>query len=196
MFTVRDRRGWERVATVVAVVGALLLVTILVMASTRAAFFDTTDSAGNALAAGDVVLSDDDSGSAMFSVSNMAPGDSAVRCIAVQYDGSIVPADVVLYIGSGDLTGSGLATYLDMTVELGSGGGFADCTGFSGSTSYSGTLSGFASAHSDFGSGAGGWTAVTTGDDRTYRVTLTLQDDNDAQALNADVTFTWEAQNQ
>ena len=38
-------------------------------------------------AAGAVTLSDDDSGSAMFDLAGMAPGDTASRCIRVTYAG-------------------------------------------------------------------------------------------------------------
>ena len=52
-----------------------------------AAFVDTTDNATNTFSAGDVVLDDDDAGSVLFNVANMAPGDSRTRCIAVSYTG-------------------------------------------------------------------------------------------------------------
>jgi len=190
------RSRWETLARIVAPVAAFLLVGLLVMGTSRAAFFATTDNAGNSFASGDVTISDDDSGSAMFSVTDMAPGASAVKCINVQYDGSIVPSDIELYVSAGDLTGTGLDTYLNMDVELGTGGTFADCTGFAGASVYSGTLSGFAGSFTDFASGTGSWTAAATGDDQTYRFTFDLQDNNAAQNMDATVTFTWEAQNQ
>jgi hypothetical protein len=193
--TVRLAR-WEMMARVLAPLAAFLLVGTLVLGTSRAAFFATTDSTGNSLAAGDVLLSDDDSASAMFAVTNMAPGSTAVKCINVQYDGSIAPADVVLYVAAGDLAGTGLDDYLNMTVEVGSGGGFADCSGFTGTSVYSGTLDGFAAGFTDFASGTGSWIATSTGDDRTYRFSFELQDDNAAQAKTATVDFTWEAQNQ
>jgi hypothetical protein len=183
-------------ARVAAPLAALLVVGFVVMGVSRAAFFDTTTNDANQFAAGTVVLVDDDSGSAMFNVSGMAGGDTATGCIAVTYNGSITPADVVLYVAPGGLTGTGLDDYLNLTVERGTGGSFGDCTGFSGSSIYSGTLDGFAAASTDFASGAGLWTASSTGDSRVYRFTLTLQDDNAAQGLTATTTFTWEAQNQ
>jgi len=190
----RSRRGM--LAGIVMPVAAFLMVGVLVMGTSRAAFFDTTESAGNSFAAGDVVLTDDDLGAAMFAISNMAPGDSVTKCIEVTYEGSLTPADIELYVASGDLTGTGLDTYLDMTAELGTGGSFADCFGFSGSSFYSGELGAFAAAYTDFAGGTGSWTAAATDDSMTYRFTFTLQDDNDAQGLDAGITFTWEAQNQ
>mgnify|MGYP001811679368 CR=1 FL=1 len=193
-----DRRSHRDIlAGIVMPVAAFLLVGLLVMGTSRAAFSDTTDNDGNLFAAGDVVLTDDDNTQAMFDVSNMVPAVPAQKCIEVTYEGSITPADVELYVASGDLTGTGLDGYLDLTVELGAGGGFADCTGFAPSaTVFTGELGAFAAAYTDFASGFGGWTAASTNDAQTYRFTFTLQDDNAAQGLDAGVTFTWEAQNQ
>ncbi len=190
------RSRWETVGRTAAPIAALVLVGLLVMGTSRAAFFDTTENTGNSFASGDVVLTDDDSGAAMFAVTDMAPGDVATDCIVVTYEGSLTPADIELYVAAGGLTGTGLDDYLDMTVELGTGGSSGDCTGFVGATVYTGDLDGFAAAHTDFVSGTGSWTAAATNDDRTYRFSFTLQDDNAAQALNATATFTWEAQNQ
>ncbi len=195
----RDRRERSRAAVwvrLITPIAALAVVGFLVMGVSRAAFFDTTTNDSNSFDAGTVVLVDDDSGSAMFSVSGMAGGDTAAECIAVTYNGSITPSDVVLYVAAGDLSGTGLDDYLNLTVERGTGGSFGDCTGFSGTSIYSGTLDGFTAASTDFASGAGLWTAAAPGDSRVYRFTATLQDDNAAQSLNATVTFTWEAQNQ
>jgi hypothetical protein len=193
----QPRRGWVGGARIAAPFAALLLVGFLVMGVSRAAFFDTTTNDANSFAAGTVVLVDDDTGSAMFSVSNMKPGDSSQTCIQVTYNGTVVPADVVEYVSAGDLSGTGLDDYLNLTIERGTGGSFGDCTGFSAeNTDYSGTLDGFAAASTDFASGAGTWAPAAQGEAKVYRFTVTLQDDNAAQGLNATVTFTWEAQNQ
>ena len=191
---VRSRR--ETAGYMTAPIAALVLVGLLVMGTSRAAFFDTTDNTGNSFASGDVVLTDDDSGAAMFAVTDMAPGDTVTDCIVVTYEGSLTPADIDLYVAAGGLAGTGLGTYLDMTVDLGTGGSSGNCTGFAGATVYTGDLAGFAAAYTDFAGGTGSWTAATTNDDRTYRFSFTLQDDNAAQDLNATATFTWEAQNQ
>jgi len=195
MNTQSDRRR-ETIARILAPISAFLLVGLFVVGTSRAAFFDTTENSGNSFAAGDVVLTDDDSGVAMFDVSNMAPGDSVAHCIEVTYEGSLTPAGISLYVAPGDLTGSGLGAFLDLTVQVGSGGSFGGCSGFTGTTAFTGTLAGFATDHADFGSGAGVWAAAATDESRTYRFVFTLQDDNDAQGLSAGVAFTWEAQNQ
>jgi len=180
---------------IVGAIVSLLVVSLLVVRVSAAAFSDTTDNTGNTWSAGDVVLTDDDSTSVMFSVSDMVPGDSDTKCIKVTYSGSL-DASVKAY---GALTaGDGLDDYLNLTVNRGSGGSFGDCTGFSSSeTVYTGTIDGFTTAHTNFATGAGTW-APTGGapvDDMTYQFVVTLQDDNGAQGLTTTATFTWEAQN-
>lgn len=184
------RRAW--LYRGLAVVASLGFVSVLVVSSSRAAFVDTTDNATNTFSAGDVVLNDDDTGSVLFNVANLAPGDSRTRCIAVTYTGSLT-ADVHLY---GTVGGNGLAQYLDLDIDVGSGGDFASCTGFvSSSTLFNGTLAAFGGANTNFVNGLGGFTGATNPTTRTYRVTVTLQDDNAAQGLSATAGFTWEAQN-
>lgn len=171
---------------------AVLLVGALVVASSMAAFSATTSNAGNSWSAGTVVITDDDTGSAMFIVSNMAPLASVDNCIAVTYSGSLLPSDVNLYGVSG---GTGLDTYLDVTVEEGTGGVFDNCSGFTPtSTIFSGTLASFAATHTNFTNAAGAWNPAANPETRVYRFTVSLQDSNLAQGLNATATFTWEAQ--
>jgi hypothetical protein len=173
---------------------SLLMVSVLVVTASRAAFSDTTDNAANSWAAGTVTITDDDSGSAMFSVTAMKPGQTVTNCIAVTYSGTLTPADVKLYGSTG---GTGLDAYLDTTVEIGTGGSFGDCTGFTtSSTLFSGTLASFASTYTNWASGLAAWSPASTPESRTFKFTMTLQDDNSAQGLDATATFTWEAQNQ
>jgi len=175
----------------VAMLASLGFVSVLVMTSSRAAFVDTTDNTSNSFSAGTVVLNDDDSGTVLFNVSNLAPASPRQNCIRVSYTGSLA-ANVHMY---GAASGS-LAQYLDVTVEVGSGGTFGDCTGFSGgSTLYTGTLSNFAATRTNFANGLAGWDGATNPSNRTYRITVTMQDDNAAQGLSANADFTWEAQN-
>lgn len=186
----QSRRAW--LYRGLAVVASLGFVSVLVVSSSRAAFIDTTDNATNTFSAGDVVLDDDDTGSVLFNVNNLAPGDSRTRCIAVTYTGSLT-SDVHLY---GTVGGTGLAQYLDVDIDVGSGGDFTSCTGFvASSTLFGDTLAAFGGAHTNFVNGLGGNAGATDPTTRTYRVTVTLQDDNAAQGLSATAGFTWEAQN-
>lgn len=174
-----------------AIVTAMLLLTVLIVTTSRAAFTDTTENAGNSFASGSVIITDDDGGSAMFAATAMTPGEPVIECITVTYSGSLVPADVRMYGVSAGV----LATYLDTTVEIGSGGSFGDCTGFTASsTLYSGTLANFSATHTDWASGLATFTAPANPTSQTLRFTVDVQNDPAAMTQSATATFTWEAQ--
>jgi hypothetical protein len=168
---------------------------------TFSAFSSTTDNPGNEIDAGTVALSDNDSDSALYDVSGAKAGTSVDRCITVAYDGDL-NADVKLYLP--DAVGP-LAPYLDMTVTPGTDASptFGDCTGFvaDGAPIFTGTLAGFRTAHSGWANGLvdnpGSDAEWGPGDEVTYRVQLTLQDDNNAQGkVTGTHRFMWEARNQ
>ena len=192
---VRKSKGISARSAVAAVVVAGLLT----FTASQAAFSAPTSSETNEFVAGTVVVTDNDSGAAMFSIVDMVPGiaNRVESCVEVIYSGSIAPADVRLYIAPGDLTG-GLAAYLDLVVERGTGAsGFGNCSGFTSAESiYSGTLAGFAATHTDFTSGAGTWTPSATPTGRYHRFVVTLQADLAAQGGSATIALTWEAQDQ
>ncbi len=193
--TATPRRSRRALAyRALAMMASLAFVSVLVMTSSRAAFLDTTDNTGNSFSAGTVELADDDSAQVLFNVSNLAPTESRTNCIVVTYTGSLA-ANVRLY---GAASGA-LAPYLNLSIDIGqagSPGSFGNCTGFQqGSNLYSGTLSNFASTRTSFVNGLTGWNGATNPSSRVYRITVTLQDDNAAQGLNANAAFTWEAQN-
>ena len=186
-------------ARVIGVLGSLALVSWLVVTGSAAVFSATTDSTGNSFTAGDVDLIDDDLGSVLFTVADMEPGETAVDCILVTYQGSIPdPSGVVVY--SGGYTDSGdFGTYLNLTIDEGTGGSFGDCTGFTfESTIQSGdTLAAFDGASTNYATGVGVWDPVGTPESKTYRISVEL----DAAAPNAEqgesvtaLTFTWEIQ--
>lgn len=184
-----------RLTRVAAFSFSLLFVSFVVLGTSRGAFSDTTSNTSNSVSAGTVAIEDDDSGSVMFNVSGMLPNDTAVNCIVVTYQGNTAPSSPIQLYRSGANTGDGLDQYLDLDIEVGTGGSFGDCTGFSSSsTLFDNTLQNFASTHQDFAGALGtGWTPTGAGQARTFRVTLTLQDDNAAQGLSAGFGFTWEA---
>lgn len=189
-----DRR---RTVVLPAIVIGILLSSVTVLTASRAAFSAQTANEGNQVSVGDVALVDDDAGSAMFEVTDMAPGDVITTCIEVTYEGSIAdPQAVRLY--SGGYTDSGaLADALSLTVEQGTGGSFADCTGFSGAQIYDGTLAGFDATHPDYASGAGTWDPNSTPESQTYRFTIELPEDADNSLQGTSVTdlvFVWEVQ--
>ena len=164
---------------------------------TWAAFSATTSRASNTFGGGTVTLTADDPATPIYSLTARAPGDSGSRCVRVAYGGSL-PATVRLY-RSALADGTGLAAYVDLTVERGTGSQ-ADCADFTpAATLFASTLADFPSTHADGlaltnAGGAGGW---AQGDAVTYRVTAQLRNDTAAQGLATGThSFTWEARNQ
>ena len=176
----------------VAAAGSFVAITALVVTTSSAAFTASTDNTGNSWTAGTLALSDDDDGTAMFATTAMRPGATTENCIAVTYNGTIaggVPVTLHAATPTPDL-----APYLDLTVERGTGGGFGTCTGFSPTeTAYTGTVAGFAAAHSNTGPGAGTWSPAPGGT-ATYRFEATLRSEDAAQGLSAAAVFTWKMQ--
>jgi len=178
-----------------AAVLAVLAASLMAFQATGAAFSATTENAGNAFTAGTVTISDNDSGTAMFNLTNMKPNDNAVGCIEVTYAGSLDP-EIRTY---GAITaGDGLEDYLDLTIERGDG----TCAAFGGVTAVwtnvpDGDMGVFMGAATDYASGSDNWQPTGGGADDTlpYRYTVNLQDNTLAQGKTATVTFTWEAQN-
>jgi predicted ribosomally synthesized peptide with SipW-like signal peptide len=171
---------------------------------TWSAFSDTTANAGNSFESGTVKIEDGNSGSAMFSLTQMRPEDPTVsKCIDVTYTGSL-DSKVRMY---GTTGGTGLAQYLNVKVTrgeknaAGSGCGdfVADATNYTGQGAgvvYNGTLEGFADGYA--GAHADPTTAAaetwSEDEDHAYRFEVSLADDNNAQGKTATQTFTWEAQ--
>ena len=171
------------------------------LGSVSAAFSTTTDSPGNQVSSGSVTIDDDSSAtSPMFVASrdgNLAPGESAVRCVRVSYTGSL-EAQVKLYARSSTLD----AAAFDVTVERGSGmsHGAPRCTGFTPSSTAFGPARAdtfpFDYAGGVFGRDGG--TTWTTGTEVDYRVTLTARDDatengRETSRTTGDSEFVFEA---
>lgn len=180
---------------IAAGLAGMAMVSGLVFQTSSAAFSGTTATGASSIAAGTVSLSDDDSGSALFSLTNLKPGDANTKCIQLTYGGSLASAIKMYGVIGG---GTSLGQYINLTVTSGTPGAFADCSTFSGTQIYSGTLANFATTHTNWASGLsdGNWTPGTNGQTRAYQFVVTLQDNNSAQGLTSTgVTFTWEAQN-
>jgi predicted ribosomally synthesized peptide with SipW-like signal peptide len=193
-------------------VGMKLLITAVVLGlvgvvgglGTWSAFSDTTANGGNSFESGSVTIEDDDSGSAMFSLTGMRPGDPAVsKCIDVTYTGSL-DAQVRMY---GTTGGTGLAQYLNVKVTRGEkNSAFSGCGDFTADTTnyigqgagvvYNGTLEGFADGYAGANPDpvTGAPETWSQGEDHAYRFEVSLADNNNAQAKTATQTFTWEAQ--
>jgi hypothetical protein len=169
------------------------------------AFSSQTSNPGNTFTAGTVNISDNDSNTAAYAVTGGKPGTTASECIRVVYTGSL-DSDVHLY--TPETIGS-LGNYVNLTIQPGTQSTpNINCTGFtaSGSAAFSGTLSSWASSHSNYTNGlsvlpSSSATKWATNDAVVYKITATLADDNNANGGSSALTtgthsFVWEAHNQ
>jgi hypothetical protein len=170
------------------------------------AFSATTTNAGNEVRSGNVLLSDNDAGSALYFLPNAKPGDTVTRCIKVTYTGSL-NANVRLYTPDNSL--GPLAQYVDLIITQGtqSSSTFPNCSGFTpsagGGVLYTGTLANFSTTRTNYATGidtnpvspAIGW---NTNDTLVYQYQVTLNASAPA-TVEAQTTgthaFTWEAVN-
>jgi hypothetical protein len=196
----RPNRAWTRALGVASALAGVLASAAIVWHASYSAFSATTSNPTNNWAAGNLALSDDDSNTAMFNASNLKPTSTGTKCIAVTSTGSL--ASTVKLYGTSYTTTNALASSLNLTITQGTGGGFSSCTGFTplgtGSSVFSGTLSGFAAASTNFGNGLGTWAPTgTASETRVFQFTWTLDPNtpNSAQSGTAAIGFTWEAQN-
>ena len=191
----RRRRSLNTLALQLSALAfAFLLVAILVVTSSRQAFVAQNDNIANQVSSAAIALSDNDSSTAMFAnVTGLMPGTDIDRCITVTYTGTVNPTAVQLY-ASAVPTGT-LAPYLNLTVDMGAAtaDAFRDCSSFVATTNvYTGTLSTFASAHAGYATGSATWDPSVTGESRTVRLRLQVQDNQAAQGLTATFGFSWE----
>jgi hypothetical protein len=179
-----------RLAAAAAVPVALLASTVLVVQASRAASSASLESADNAWRSGKVTIATDQPSSALFTVSKIFPGSSGQHCLRVDYTGN-VPATVRLWAEAS----GGLAGALQFSVEEGTGGGAADCTGFTPSAMLFGpdALLTLATAHHDGATGLSSW-APPGAQSRTYRLKWSLAGGNSSQGKSASATFNWQAQ--
>lgn len=190
-----------KIAKLAVVPLALVASGLVVSQASYSAYSANTSNPTSSWASGTVALSDDDSSTALFSATNLKPGSAGEKCITVTSTGSL-PASVKLY-GTGAATTKALSSSLNLTITQGTGGSFGSCTGFtaaaSGSSVYSGTVAGFASAATGYGTGLGGWTTTggSAAESRTYKVSYSLAADapDSTQGGTASLGLTWEAQN-
>jgi hypothetical protein len=167
--------------------------------------------------AGEVCLADNDAGTALFSMGNMAPGSSEASCIKVSYTGT-QPAGIRLY---GSTTGTGLDQYLKLKVTRGKYDpppepAFDSCTNFVADSTnyvgagpgvlYDGTLQGYPDDPPGYSGGladpadcaappcpAEQWTFLPESHVYKFEVTLPSDASNAVQGLTAGQTFVWEA---
>jgi hypothetical protein len=188
----------KRVAAAASIPVAMVASGAMVWHASYSAFSSTTTNPSSNWAAGTVSLTDDDSNTAMFNASNLKPGSTGSKCIAVTSTGSL-PSAVKLY-GTSYSTTNNLAANLSITVDEGTGGSFAGgCAGFTSSSQvYNGTLAAFGAGKTNYSNGVGSWQPTGSGSEtKVYKITYTLSGStpDTAQGGTAGIGFTWEAQN-
>lgn len=194
--TPRTGRSAKMIAA--AVVVGLMGSGTLVWQASSAAFTASTENDSNTWSSGKVVLSDNDSNTALFAATGLVPLQNGTNCILVQYDGNVA-STVKLY--AQNPTGT-LGAYLDFDVEIGDGATcgavqtWTQIVGDAGTTlATNDTLDDFTGARHDFSDGVAGWAPSTAASVKPYRFKWTLGDDSAAQNKSAGVKLVWEAQN-
>jgi hypothetical protein len=199
-----ERRRGPRTRTLLllALPIALVLSAALVWQASYATFSTTDVTQNNTfVSATSVTLTDDSSSTALFTASNISPGATAAKCIAVTYTGTAPSKGVKLYVAPADLTNPGAGTlknFLKFQVEEGTGGTFANCTGFTPAATVvtTQTAATLATAYSNYTNGAGGtWQPSATGT-KVYKFTYTFDSaaTNTEQGQTVGIKFTWETQ--
>lgn len=165
------------------------------------AFSSQTESTGNVIEAGTVVLADNDAGASLYGISNASPGDSHSSCIRVVYTGSL-DAGVRLYTPSAI---GALGPHVELEIEPGTQASpsFPSCAGFTpdaGGPIFSDALSNFPTSYaSGVADNPGGGSKWTNGDAVVYRVTVSVSDsapDSAQGATTGSHTIRWEAQSE
>lgn len=121
----RAQKVMAAATTPIAVVAAAAMI----YQASYAAFTGQTRNSGNEWATGSVKLTDDDNGQARFRVADMLPGQTDTKCIKVTADAS-VPSTVKGFAINPVTSVQGLENKILITIESGTGGSFANCTGF------------------------------------------------------------------
>jgi hypothetical protein len=195
----RPTAAAAKVAKLAVVPLALVASGVVVSQASYSAYSASTSNPTSNWTSGTVALSDDDSSTALFTASNLKPGATDEKCIAVTSSGSL--GSVVKLYATGAATTKALASSINLTVTQGTGGSFGSCTGFtalaSGSSVYSGTVAGFGSSATSYATGVGTWTPTgSASETRTYRVSYTLASTapDTTQGGTASLGLTWEAQ--
>ncbi len=185
----------SHVATTLGVLLGCALTSTMVVRTTEAVLSGTTATQQNTWTTGGAALSNDGAVSASAVLSQakdnlMAGGQSVTKCIAVRYTGNS-PAQVKLYATG---VSGGLASYLDLRIETGTGSA-NDCSNFTPASTLlgSGTVAAFGSANRNFDTGLGSWSA-TLNQTVTYKFSVTVQNVAGAQNGTANAVFNWEAQ--
>lgn len=190
----------RKIAAFGAVPVAVIIAGGMVWQGSQAAFTATTKNAGNAWSTGTVFLTDDDNGSAMFTVENIVPGQTGEKCIQVTSNSDVV-GQVRAY--TQDLVASrGLEDHIYFDLERGTGGTFNSCDGFVPAANLvpEKPLSELAAQNNSFETGGSIWqTAGDPGETQSYKGTwrfdttgMTQEEVNALQGAQVSIDLVWE----
>lgn len=193
-----------KIAVTAATPVAVIAAAALIWQSSYAAFTSTTRNSGNDWATGSVALTDDDAGSARFQVAGMLPGDSETKCITVTAN-TTSPGLVKAYVVNSVAANSGLADHIALTINTGTGGSFASCTGFVAHTTGNPLMNqaplSALTAYNSYATGVGGWAVAAGTQSRTYQITwvfdtagLTQAEIDSFQGTHTGIDLQWELQ--
>lgn len=191
-----------RMVRMAAVVGSMALVGLMVVTASRAAFTATTDNTGNAFNAATIALTDDDSGTAMFDVTGMVPGDTAEGCITVTYTGTADPTVVKIYQNAySETDGASDGATLDeaLTLDIDQ---VNDCTLKTKLADLDNDTLVNLAAYSDYSNGLStGWDPASGTSSESFLFTATFTPSGSSATDNTRIgdtvtslTFTWETQ--
>ena len=193
----------RRTTTVLAAVAtpvALVAAGAMVYSASYSAFTGQTRNSGNQWSTGSISLTDDDNGSSRFQVANMLPGATDTKCIKVTANAS-VPSTVKGYAVNPVTSPQKLENRIKVTIESGSGGSFADCTGFvpEGAAHVTDAPLSAIAQVSTFEAGFGGWTVDPGVRERTYRMSykfdttgMTQAEIDQLQGATTGIDMQWE----
>lgn len=195
----------RRIVSLSAAPVAILLAGAMVWQGSSAAFTADTRNIGNSWETGSMAISDDDTGHALFSITNITPGQSGTKCIAVTAT-STVPSDIKLYTAEPGL--DGLEQYVQLSIEQGTGGGFdLGCGNFEPAipdpnVELNQTLASLAANHNSWATATLPWHMTNGTVTKTYKfdwafVTGAMDQTqiDGLQGKAASISFEWELQN-
>ena len=187
----------------VAVFSGFLIAILMVMSVSRALFTNPTSNDENAWTSGSVVLVNelagtdgappdfDESGSALFTITDIVPGDSDTLCLEVIYEGS-VDADILIdsvQQGAGGVDENSIGDDLNLTITR----WLVDCGDTADGTVAGGTIN--TPSYSETA-----WQPAVPGTDesRWYQITVELDTNADNSVQNStidEIEFEWLATN-
>jgi hypothetical protein len=198
--TRRPSRRFATAASLVAVPAAIAVSGLVVSQASYSAYSATTVNPTNNWATGTVALADDDTNTAAFTATNLKPGSTGTKCLAVTSSGSL--ASTVKLYATNPASTKNLAANIDVTISQGTGGSFGSCAGFTklpaGADLYAGTLDQLGTSATGFTTGLGDWAPTGKNDEtRVYQITYTVNPKapDTTQGGTAALGLTFEAQN-